>query len=375
MRKQEATLLFFNLSLMIAIETMTATPDALAIAASALFLLALAKVEDSERGEWWLVAGAVAGIGLLAKYTTFFLGAGTLVWLLVDGRQRRWLLTIWPYMGALIATILFAPNIWWNQTHDWMTFAFQFGRVGEGHFTPRYLAEFLGAQIGLATPFIFTLAAMGVFARRGGSILAPALIWPSIAYFVLHALHDRVQGNWPSFLYPALAVAAADAASRTDWRGWKKRLSWISRRAAIPVAAVLVGLVYVQALTGIVPLGRKDPIQRLLAFGLPGMSKDIVRVVSSHRAVAILTTDYAMTAWLRFYLPADLPVIQSTNHGAGKQRLRAALASLNHPLIYIANTRRNRHDEVEGFFGSVTPCATFARSRANTVVETYEAYC
>src|ERR1044072_9932625 len=130
-----------------------------------------------------------------------------------------------------------------------MTFAFQFGRLGEGHFTLRYLAEFLGAQIGLATPFVFILAVMGIFTRREGSMLAPALIWPSIAYFVLHSLHDRVQGNWPSFLYPALAVCAADAASRTDWKGWAERLSFVSRRAAIPVAAPLLGALYVQALT------------------------------------------------------------------------------------------------------------------------------
>src|SRR6185312_16234120 len=82
--------LFFNLSLMIAIEAMAATPDALAVATAALFLWALAKVEETGRGAWWLAAGMAAGIGLLAKYTTFFLGAGTLVWLLADKRQRRW---------------------------------------------------------------------------------------------------------------------------------------------------------------------------------------------------------------------------------------------------------------------------------------------
>ncbi len=367
--------LFFNLSLMAAIETMAATPDALAIAMSALFLLALARVEESGRGAWWLAAGAAAGIGLLAKYTTFFLGAGALVWLLADSRQRRWLLTVWPYAGAVIAAILFAPNLWWNETHDWMTFVFQFGRVGEGHFTLRYLAEFLGAQIGLATPFIFILAIMGIFARRDGSILAPALIWPSIAYFVLHALHDRVQGNWPSFLYPALAVAAADAASRTDWRGWAERLSWISRRAAIPVAIALLALLYAQALTGIVPLGRKDPVQRLLAFGLPDMSKDIVRLVSAHRASAILTTDYAMTAWLRFYLPADLPIIQIDEPWRWTTAPSTSASSFQHPLIYIADTRRDRKDVVKHQFASVVPCGQVSRARGNSVIEDYAAYC
>ena len=367
--------LFFNLSLMVAVETMAATPDAFAVATAALFLWALAKVEETGRGAWWLAAGIAAGIGLLAKYTTFFLGAGALVWLLADRRQRRWLLTIWPYAGALLAALLFWPNIRWNQTHDWMTFAFQFGRLGEGHFTLRYLAEFLAAQIGLATPFVFVLAAMGLFVRREGSWLAAATIWPSIAYFVLHSLHDRVQGNWPSFLYPALAVCAADAVSRTDWKGWAKRLAQFSRRAAIPVAVIMLAVLYVQALTGVVPLGRKDPVQRLLAFGLPDMSKDIVREVSAHRAAAVLTTDYAMTAWLRFYLPADLPVIQIDDPFRWTDAPDASPDTLKHPLIYIENSRHDRPDAVKRQFASMARCGTVSRSRWDRVIESYAAYC
>lgn len=368
--------LFFNLTLMVAVQTMAATPDALAVAASALFLYALAKVEASGRGAWWLAAGAAAGIGLLAKYTTLFLGAGALVWLLVDARQRRWLWTAWPYFGALIAGLLFAPNLWWNDTHGWATFGFQFGRVGDGHFTWRYLAEFLGAQIGLASPFIFLLAMMGVFTRRrDGSILAAALTWPAIVYFLQHALHDRVQGNWPSFLFPALSLAAADAASRVDWEGRTKRIVLLSRRAAIPVATVLLGLVYLQALTGIVPLGRKDPVQRLLAFGLPDMSKQIVREVSAKRASAILTTDYAMTGWLRFYLPADLPVIQINEPWRWTNTPDAAAEVFRHRLIYVADPKRDHADLVKTKFGSVMPCAAVTRGRGANVIETYATYC
>lgn len=367
--------LFFNLSLMVAVQTMVATPDALAVAASALFLLALAKVEQSGRGAWWLAAGAAAGIGLLAKYTTFFLGAGALVWLLVDARQRRWLWTVWPYAGAVIAAALFAPNLWWNQNHDWATFVFQFGRVGEGHFTWRYLAEFLGAQIGLASPFIFLLAVMGIFTRREGSRLAAALIWPSVVYFILHALHDRVQGNWPSFLFPALALAAADTVNRTDWKGWAQSVVGLSRRLAVPVAAALLVLVYAQALTAALPLGRKDPMQRLLGFGLPDMAKEIVREVSAQRAVAILTTDYAMTGWLRFYLPADLEVIQINEPWRWTNAPNVPLDVFQHRLVYVANPKRNHADLVGKLFGSVKPCANVARRRGQVTIETYATYC
>ena len=276
-----------------------------------LFLLALAKVEETGRGAWWLAAGAAAGIGLLSKYTMFFLGLGTVVWLLVDPRQRHWFRSIWPYAGAAVAAVLFAPNLWWNQTHGWATFAFQFGRLGR---RPFHAALSGGIPCGAdrsGDAVHFHIGGDGrLHAYPKARSLATALVWPSIAYFVVHALHDRVQGNWPSFLYPILAIAAVGAANRADWRGWHRLAASASRRAAIPVAGAMLALLYVQALTGIIPLGRKDPMQRLLAFGLPDMTKDIVQAITAHRANAILTTDYEMTAWLRFYLPADLSVVQ-----------------------------------------------------------------
>src|SRR5262249_35096919 len=156
---------------------------------------------------------------------------------------------------------------------------------------------------------------------------------------------------------------------------WVERLFLISRRAAIPVAAVLLAFLYVQALTGIVPLGRKDPVQRLLAFGLPNMSKDIVREISAHRASAVLTTDYAMTAWLRFYLPADLPVVPTGEDWRWQTAPSASPDLLQRPLIYIANVRRERTDIVREQFASVVPCGTFSRARGDVEIEDYAAYC
>ncbi|HEY0283518.1 MAG TPA: glycosyltransferase family 39 protein, partial [Rhizomicrobium sp.] len=74
--------LFFNLTPMISVEMLAATPDAPSIATAAVFFWGLAKVSETKDGRWWLMAGAAAGLGLLSKYSAFFLGLGTLVWLL-----------------------------------------------------------------------------------------------------------------------------------------------------------------------------------------------------------------------------------------------------------------------------------------------------
>ena len=128
------------------------------------------------------------------------------------------------------AALIFAPNLVWQAQHGWMTFAFQFGRMAHGAFTLRYLAEFVGAQFGaLATPLILVLAAIGMWrARRPGDdrFLLFVLVGVALLYFLQHALHDRVQGNWPCFLYPALAILAADA------RAGRPALAGAFRRAA-----------------------------------------------------------------------------------------------------------------------------------------------
>jgi 4-amino-4-deoxy-L-arabinose transferase-like glycosyltransferase len=143
-----------------------------------------------------------------------FLGLGALGWLLLDRNARRWLATPWPWAGAMLALAIFAPNLVWQSQHQWETFTFLFGRVGSGHLTLRFLAEFLGAQFGLATPLIFVLMALGLWrATRLSSnrFLLAMLVWVGLGYFLEHALHDRVQGNWPCFLFPALSILAADA--------------------------------------------------------------------------------------------------------------------------------------------------------------------
>ena len=356
--------LLFNLTLMVAVETMAATPDAPLIACSAAFLFALSKVNSTKDGRWWLAVGVAGGLALLSKYTAFFLGAGALSWIAFAPEARRWLLSPWPYLGAVIALAIFAPNLWWNATHHWMTFAFQFGRIGAGHFTWRFLAEFLAAQLLLATPFILLCGAVGLWHWRSDTVLLVALILPAVVYFALHSLHDRVQGNWPCFLYPAFAVAAADA-MRGDWNG---RLAAWAPRLAIPVAGTLLVLCYVQAFFAVLPMGRSDPFARLLGFGI----SEVARTVEARGASAILTTDYESTSWLAFY--GNLPVVQLNEENRWLIAPSPAPDLLNRPLLYVTNLKRDRHDLVATRFRQVALQGFVDRTRNGTPVERYLIY-
>jgi 4-amino-4-deoxy-L-arabinose transferase-like glycosyltransferase len=361
--------LLFNLTLMIGAEMLAATPDMPSIACSALFLFALAKVQQSGNGRWWLLVGAAGGLGLLSKYSAGFLGLGAILWMIAEPSVRRWFKTIWPWAGGAVAILLFLPNLLWQAAHQWETFVFQFGRIAGSQWTGRFLIEFFAAQLGLATPGIFVLGVAGWMRTRPGNpqFLLSALMLPAIVYFLLHALHDRVQGNWPGFLYPDFAILAAAAS------GAEGRLRRWCSRLALPLAGAMLVLVYAQALSGFLPLGKNDVLARLLGQGFRPVAESLPDAARAAGAGAILTTDYETTAWLRFYQPA-LSVIQAGEPWRYPNAPPPSLELLSEPLLYVVELKRDRRALLAEYFQLVEPVTVLQIKRNGVELSDYAIY-
>ena len=189
----------------------------------------------SGRPAWWIGAGVAAGLACLSKYSALFLAPGLLLWLALTPDGRRTLRTPWPWVAVAAALAVFAPNIAWNASHGWMTFAKQFGRIAGAGLRPGYAAKFVTDQFVLINPMIAVFVGVAVRRRVAWPLLAIAA--PFAAYLVVHSLHDEVQGQWPAPLYPMLMVAAAAAAE--DATGWLGAL----RAAAAPVAFAVIAAI------------------------------------------------------------------------------------------------------------------------------------
>jgi 4-amino-4-deoxy-L-arabinose transferase-like glycosyltransferase len=371
--------LFFNATIMVAVEAFAATPDAPMLAFSALFLLGLAKVEQTDKGVWWLLVGVAGGLGLMTKNTMFFVGFGALIWLVVTPSMRRWLATPWPYLGGTLAVLIFLPNILWNAQHHWATFGLQVNRMEAGGLGVRHLGEFIGSMAGLATPFILVLGAMGLWvatrARTEARLsLLAAMLWPSLLYFLWHSLHDRVQGNWPSYTFPMLAIAAAEAARRTDWKGWAQTTIRISQAVAMPVALVLLAFVYVQAFFDVIPIGRADPMTRLMGVGIPELAAEVEKARIANSAGAILTTDYPTTGWFAFYTPSRPPLIQVGDDNRWLASPVPSIALEEKPMIYVTEVRHDLSAMLQQHFQTVTQLALIDRKRGNKPIAHYVIY-
>jgi 4-amino-4-deoxy-L-arabinose transferase-like glycosyltransferase len=295
--------LLYNATITVGAGALLAVPD---VPASLFWLVALSAMARAERTPaLWLCAGAAAGLACLSKYSALFLAPGAVLWLALSVEGRRSLRTPWPWLAAVIATAIFSLNVAWNAQHHWLTFTKQFGRVGAGHFAPRYLGEFLGAQFLLLNPLIAVLAGAGVArawkTRDHIGLMAVLTSLPFAAYLVLHSLHDRVQAHWPVPLYAGAALLAALAAEGAS--GWRRRMA---RFAPVGLALSAIALGYMSLPGSLLPNG--DPADVLR--GWPALAEQVEGVGEAHGAAWIGTLSYGVDGLLQAQPALRLPAVQ-----------------------------------------------------------------
>jgi hypothetical protein len=371
-----ATILFGGMR--VAVGTLVVTPDAPLLVAASFVLFYLAKVLETGRGVWWLAVGAAVGAALLSKYTALFFGPAILVWLVRVPKLRRWLISPWPYLGGLVASAIFAPVILWNRDHQWVSFIKQIGRARITDFKPTFLAELIPTQVAFATPLVFILGAMGLYAllrRNAGASAARALInamfWTIALYFIWHSLHARVEANWFAPVYPAFAIAAAVAANLTRWDARQQRLVDFCLRWASPVGILMFALLVVQANTGVLTGYRRDASVRSVGVGWRDLAAGIEAVRVRTGATCVLAPDYGTTSWLAFYLPKGICVAQQAQRFRWVNMPEPDPAQLAGKLLYVDEVRPGGPPALKDAFARIDDVAELKRMRGPLTIETY----
>jgi 4-amino-4-deoxy-L-arabinose transferase-like glycosyltransferase len=376
-RVAASSAILLNVTLMAAVGTMIVTPDAPLLVASSLLLFALARVLHTGRGVWWLAVGAAAGCALLSKYTALFFGPAILIWLLAVPKLRHWLISPWLYLGGLVAALLFAPVILWNAEHGWVSFIKQMGRARIEDFHPAFIAELIPTQIAFATPLVWMLGVMGLYAlfcRRAGApparVLVNTMFWVIVAYFVWHSLHARVEANWFAPVFPAFVVAAAVAAHLVEWQPRWQRVADFCRRWAVPGGVLMFVLLVVQADTGVLSGYRRDATVRSVGIGWRETAAAIEAVRARTGATCVLASDYGTTGWLAFYLPKGTCVAQQGQRIRWINMPEPGAAQLAGPLLYVREAAPG-DAPLKDMFAGVDEVGEVERKRGPLVIETY----
>ncbi len=269
--------------------------------------------------------------------------------------------------------------ILWNRDHHWVSFIKQIGRARIEDFKPAFLGELIPTQIAFATPLVFILGAMGLYAllrRNAGAWPARALInttfWTVVAYFIWHSLHARVEANWFGPVYPAFAIAASVAANITPWTGRQQRVVEFCRRWAAPAGILMFALLIVQANTGLLLGYRRDATVRSVGVGWRELADGIEAVRARTGATCVLAPDYGTTGWLAFYLPKGTCVLQQAQRFRWVNMPEPDPAQLAGRLLFVDEANPWRQPHLKTMFNRVEEVAQLKRMRGPLTIETYE---
>jgi 4-amino-4-deoxy-L-arabinose transferase-like glycosyltransferase len=370
---------------LVSIGAVFVTPDAPLVVFWTLGLGALVELWRTGERRWLIALGLALGLALQSKFTAMFFAAGVVLALMATPSLRRWLVSPALFAALFVALAIFAPFVAWNAEHNWATFAKQFGRAGPSGFAPYYLAEFVIAQIGLINPLAFAALAPALAAIPRRASVAPrspnearrilaCTIAPAAIYFLLHSLHDRVQGNWLAPLYPAVAILVADWVAEMRRSGASGFAAGIARAApwALIIGLVIAALTFAEALTGAVPLGPGNPLARLEGFR--ELARDLDAKAHADNAAYVLTQGYALTSLMTYYGEPAIAVVQP------EQRMRWIFEPQPPETLFaapgLALGEPGRHFDLilKMRFRQVESTGLLQRRQAGGALESYELY-
>jgi hypothetical protein len=203
--------------------------------------LLLTRILHGGSGRLWLALGAVAGLGLLTKHSMLFWGLGLSVGMLLTPALRPWLRTRWPYLGALVAVGMFAPNLVWQTQNDWATLEF-FREISRSMLASIPRALYLGGQLLYMNPLAAPIWVAGLwflFSEAGRRYRVFA--WLFLTVLVAQTLM-RSKPYYLAPAYPPLLAAGGmllERLSRT--RRWLGPAS-LAELGIAAVAAVFLSL-------------------------------------------------------------------------------------------------------------------------------------
>jgi 4-amino-4-deoxy-L-arabinose transferase-like glycosyltransferase len=195
-------------------------------------LLVLLRLLETGERRLWLLVGLILGVGLLNKHSTAFFGLALFAGLLLSPARRE-LRTPWPWLGAGVALLVFAPNLVWQAVNGFPTLEDLRNVARTGKNVVLGPVDFAVQQALMVHPVLLPLWLGGLVA----ALRAPRPAWRLVGftyvvfYVLLFALHAKPYYLAP--IYPALLATGAVALE-----AWPPAARPALRAAVVAVVAV-----------------------------------------------------------------------------------------------------------------------------------------
>lgn len=175
---------------------------------------------ESDKPKLWVLFGAIAGLGLLNKYSMGFMIIGLVAGLLPT-RQRTHLASKWFWLGGAVAAALFLPHLIWEMTHGYPSLEFM-RNASQNKNVRIGTMDFLVGQLRDINFFNAPLWVSGVcflYTYRDTRFRPLAWMYP-VVFIVMLASNAKVYYLAP--IYPIFLAAGAVLVERfVHEHGWK----------------------------------------------------------------------------------------------------------------------------------------------------------
>lgn len=281
----------------------------------------IARIIKDERPGLWIALGVVLGLGLLNKIDVLWLGAGIFCGIIFTG-QRKSLLTLWPYIAAAIALVLFLPHILWQVRNGWPTLEFIHNARTlkyQGITRLDFLISLVMEMHPLTVPvWIAGLAALITGSLKRFRIIG--IIW--LTAFVILFLSGQSKAEYLGAAFPMIlaagGVALEEFARRRPWPMFKPAVIGLlllggafMAPLTLPVLPVETFIAYSRAL-GLQPESAESkqlaelPQHFADQFGFENMAETVARVYHNlsredRGECVIIASHYGFAAAIDFY--------------------------------------------------------------------------
>lgn len=168
---------------------------------------------------WAAALAATFALGMLAKYAMAYFAIGVALTAIVRQDARAALFRPAGLAAVAASLLLVAPNLVWNASHDFATFAHTADNANWGgpRFRPVKLLEFWADQFVVFGPLTLLFAGAALarigdarsFARRPTGLFLLSFTLPALALISAQAFINRANANWAAASYIALSVYLA----------------------------------------------------------------------------------------------------------------------------------------------------------------------
>jgi 4-amino-4-deoxy-L-arabinose transferase-like glycosyltransferase len=260
---------------------------------------------ETGKMRYWLLLGAVIGVGFLAKFINAVQLVCVALFLCWSRPHRHFLFSRQSVATLLAFGVCSFPVFWWNVQTGWLNFQALHDRSGIQHsfgIHPNEILRHLGSQLGVITPLLMigmVMATAGLWRNQGDQPRVKHLLSqfvPIQAMYLLLSLNSRVEPNWiaPTLVAGIVLLVAYWRQLIVKNPGWR----WAARCA---LGLGLVATLFLHA-TAFFPIPLKYDLFRR-GEGWLDFARHVEQAREQSHPDLLIANYYAQASMMQFYLP------------------------------------------------------------------------